>query len=107
MKIPDQNIGMQMDKALLKPQAPAEAVDRKQNKPTVEQQSAAPAADRVEISDKARDVQRLNQLVLEVPEVRTEKVEALKKQVTAGTYGADGKAVAQKMVESTLLDKVL
>ncbi len=106
MKIPDQDIGRHMEKALSGLKGPAKPLEGKNAKPATEQ-SPAPATDQVHISGKARDVQRLNQLVTEVPDVRAGKVEALQKQIAAGTYGADGRAIAEKMVESTLLDKVL
>lgn len=104
MKIPDPYIGMHMDKTLLSPQGSAEAEGKKTK---LAEQASTRTTDQVHISDKARDSQRLNQLVAEVPEIRDGKVEALKKQISEQTYGADGRAVAAKIVESTLLDKIL
>ena len=35
----------------------------------------------------------------EVPEVRTEKVEAIKKQIEAGTYKVDSREIVEKILE--------
>lgn len=106
MKIPDHDIGRHMEKALSGLKGTGEPTEGGKAKAAPEQAPAA-ATDRVHISGKARDIQRLNQLVNEVPDVRADKIETLKEQIAAGTYGADGKVLSEKLVESTLLDKVL
>lgn len=55
-------------------------------------------ADELNISSAARDFQIAMEQVKKQPEVRAEKVEALKKQIEAGNYTVDAKQIAEKMV---------
>jgi negative regulator of flagellin synthesis FlgM len=65
--------------------------------------SAVPE-EKVSLSSRARDVQQIKKAVDELPDVRQERVEALKKQIEQGNYKVDGEKVAQKMVGESLLD---
>ncbi len=56
------------------------------------------SADKVEFSATARQYKTLLKAAGDVPDVRTEKVEAIKKQIEAGTYKVDSKAVAEKLL---------
>lgn len=54
--------------------------------------------DQLNISSEARDFQIAMEQVKKQPEVRIEKVEALKKQIEAGTYNVDPRQIAEKMM---------
>ena len=58
----------------------------------------ATGADRVTLSDGAKLVSQATHEAQEAPEVRTDKVAALKAQVDAGTYQPDSKKIATKML---------
>lgn len=58
------------------------------------------SADKVEFSESARQFKTLLRAASDVPDVRTEKVEAIRQQIESGTYKVDSKAVAEKMLES-------
>ena len=55
--------------------------------------------DRVQLSEKAKKVEHLHRAVDAVPEVRQEKVQALKRAIQEGTYQVDAERIAQKMLE--------
>ncbi|MBU0729643.1 MAG: flagellar biosynthesis anti-sigma factor FlgM [Proteobacteria bacterium] len=60
--------------------------------------------DRVELSDGSRDVQKMQEILLETPVVREEKVQELKQQVASGKYQVDPYKVADRMLTSLLTD---
>jgi negative regulator of flagellin synthesis FlgM len=62
--------------------------------------------EKVNLSTTARDIQKLKNLINQLPDVRSEKVENLKKQVEQGTYKVDSEKVAGKMVGESLLDNL-
>src|SRR3989344_8544414 len=53
----------------------------------------------VEISDRAKLMQQATDLAKASPDVRAEKVAALKKSIQDGTYKVDSQAVADKLVD--------
>jgi negative regulator of flagellin synthesis FlgM len=63
--------------------------------------------DRVELSQKAKDLQEAKKLLNEMPDVREEKVALLKKQIEDGSYRVDGEKVAGKMLEESLLNNIV
>jgi negative regulator of flagellin synthesis FlgM len=56
-------------------------------------------ADQVHLSEKAKELSRLKQLIEQMPEIRTEKVEALKQAIAEGRYQIDPLALAGKILE--------
>lgn len=56
--------------------------------------------DRVELSLRRTDMGRIREELANTPDVRAEKVEALRKAVADGTYRVDGGLVAQRMLET-------
>jgi negative regulator of flagellin synthesis FlgM len=58
----------------------------------------------VNLSTTAQDVQNLKNAISKLPDVREEKVQALKDQVEKGTYRVDADKVADKMVGESLID---
>ena len=55
--------------------------------------------DLVQISGKAKELEELKQIINQMPEIRTEKVEALKKEIQEGTYKVDSLKIAGKILE--------
>ena len=54
--------------------------------------------DALNLSTQAKDYQYANQLLKDMPAIRTEQVEALRARIHSGNYTVDAKEVAQKMV---------
>ncbi|RME67977.1 MAG: flagellar biosynthesis anti-sigma factor FlgM [Nitrospirae bacterium] len=74
-----------------------EAIERTTKGKTSEQKGQI--KDSVHLSDKARKVEELRKAVDAVPEVRQDRVQALKRAIQEGTYRIDAEKIAQKMLE--------
>jgi negative regulator of flagellin synthesis FlgM len=60
--------------------------------------------EKVNLSTTAKDAQNLKNAITNLPDVREEKVQALKDQIEKGTYRVNADKVAEKMVGESLLD---
>jgi negative regulator of flagellin synthesis FlgM len=60
--------------------------------------------EKVNLSTTAKDVQNLKNAISNLPDVREDKVQALKDQIEKGTYRVDAGKVADKMVGESLID---
>lgn len=73
------------------------------NQPRVARQEEAGQApspgDRVELSDRAREVATLAEKSASLADVRREKVEAVREAIEAGTYRVDPRQVARSILE--------
>ena len=67
---------------------------------------AAPTTEKVDLSAKAREIQQVRKILEETPDVREEKVQALKRQIANGSYQVDAAKIAEKMVGEALIDIV-
>jgi negative regulator of flagellin synthesis FlgM len=63
--------------------------------------------DRVQISDLAKEVQRIKALANHPDAARDERIERIGRSVDAGTYNVSGKKVADAIIRQTLTDAVL
>lgn len=64
--------------------------------------SQAPAADAVQVSSEARLVAVAHEVLAVVPDIRTDRVEALRNQLEADAYNPDGEAVADGLIREHL-----
>ena len=60
------------------------------------QPAPQPGADEVSLSDTAKNVDRLSQ---NIEHSSAERLEEVRKALTAGTYRVSGKAIAEKMID--------
>jgi negative regulator of flagellin synthesis FlgM len=63
--------------------------------------------DRVQISDRAKEIQRIKALADQPDVTREERIERISRSVDAGTYMVSGKHVADALIRHTLTDAVL
>lgn len=74
------------------------------------QSSARPRPDTVTLSkealEKQQELQRLQDVVKGLPDVREGRVAELRKAIEAGTYRVDSAQVAEKMVARFLVDRL-
>ncbi len=56
-------------------------------------------ADQVELSGKAREVENLRAEIGALPEVRQERVEAIRKAIESGNYRIDPGKIAEKIID--------
>lgn len=61
--------------------------------------------DVIHLSPQARLMHKAAQVLAETPDVRAEKVMALKDSVEQGTYVVDAQKVAEKMIAEMMLEK--
>jgi negative regulator of flagellin synthesis FlgM len=67
---------------------------------TQEPQGEKQLGEKVEISSRAREIQRIKAMLEEMPEVRLEKVEELKAMIQKGEYKVDLDGLSEKLVEA-------
>ncbi|MDZ7642555.1 MAG: flagellar biosynthesis anti-sigma factor FlgM [Desulfurivibrio sp.] len=60
--------------------------------------------DRVNLSAGTQDVQKIKEVLAQTPEVRVERIKALKDQIERGEYQVDAHAVADRMLATLLGD---
>lgn len=60
--------------------------------------------DSVELSQNARDLQKAQQALQELPDIRQDKVAALKQQIENGTYDIRADKIAANMIKESLND---
>ena len=76
------------------------------HRPATETKENSTASDKVEISTQSRELHKVHEALQMTPDVRTEKVNALKKMIEEGQYKVDSEAVADKMIKESLLDLI-
>jgi negative regulator of flagellin synthesis FlgM len=62
------------------------------------------AQDKVAISERAMEVRRAREALEALPEVRQEKVDALRRQIDQGTYTVKGDKIALNMITESLVN---
>lgn len=63
--------------------------------------------DQVTVSEKAKEIGKLQVEVSKMPEVRTDRVEEVKNAINAGTYNVKGEAVAGKLLREAIIDSIV
>ncbi|MGH7182375.1 MAG: flagellar biosynthesis anti-sigma factor FlgM [Nitrospiraceae bacterium] len=63
--------------------------------------------DRVQLSDRAKEIRRIKVLADQPDAAREERIERISRAVDAGTYSVSGKQVADALIRQTLTDAVL
>ncbi|MBP7765342.1 MAG: flagellar biosynthesis anti-sigma factor FlgM [Deltaproteobacteria bacterium] len=71
---------------------------------TDQQTAAMKPEEKVHLSTTAREIQKAKVAVSELPDIREEKVQAIKAQVEKGTYNVSGEQIAEKMVGESIVD---
>ena len=61
--------------------------------------SKATQSDQVQISGKTREIESLREVISQMPEIRTDKVEALRNSIQDGTYKVNSEGIAGRILE--------
>lgn len=77
-------------------------VDSKNIEGRTESGSTAVPTEKVQVSDRGRDIQKVREAVSNAPEVRQEKVATIKEQITNGEYQVKSEDIAQKIIEDII-----
>ncbi len=67
-------------------------------KETVEKKTSRD--DKIEISQVGKDMTVAKKAISEAPDLREDKVKAIKEQMEAGTYSVSSEAIADKLIDS-------
>lgn len=82
-----------------------------ENKPAkgavAEQRNKHDVSDKVELSTKRQEIQKLVEKAKAIPEIRTDKVEQIKEAIMSETYNVKGELIAKSIIKSNLLDEIL
>ena len=71
----------------------------KKKKTSASKSDKAKKKDTIEVSSRSDEVRRLIELAKLAPDVRSEKIEAIKKQIKAGTYRVSADSVARSIAD--------
>ena len=91
---------LQSKQAEAKQEAPPQKTD------VSEESTTSSVSARVNLSEVSKGAQKAAEIVRETPDVRLEKVQALKEKIEAGEYEVDSRKVADKMLRDLLSDLV-
>lgn len=106
MKIPEKDPNLLLERALLGKSAGINT-DNKNKVSKNKAPSEVSSADQVDISEKARTLEKLSHLAAAGGEMRTERVAELKAKIEVGSYTPDIEQVAEKLLRATVIDNVL
>ncbi|NLY89079.1 MAG: flagellar biosynthesis anti-sigma factor FlgM [Firmicutes bacterium] len=63
--------------------------------------------DSLEISREAKELSTIRRIIDKTPDIRLEKVTAIKKAIANGTYHVDSRDIAHKMIVRSLVDRIV
>ena len=66
--------------------------------------AASAITETVELSSRAKDIRQIRAALANTPDVREDKVMALKQEIENGKYQIQSEAVANKMIDESLID---
>ncbi|MBN2654474.1 MAG: flagellar biosynthesis anti-sigma factor FlgM [Nitrospirae bacterium] len=72
-----------------------------------QQQQVEQKDDQVTVSDRAREISKLRNDVDKIPDVRSDRVDDVKKAIDSNTYNVKGEAVAGKIIKEALIDSLV
>lgn len=78
-----------------------------QTRKTQQQDAAKTRKDEVDVSSRAKTLNRIAAAVATVPDIRTERIASIKQAIDADTYNITGADVADALIRDRLSDAVL
>jgi flagellar biosynthesis anti-sigma factor FlgM len=101
MKIPE--IKPQGDTTQLIDQA-QKAKQPEKNQIAQSQEVQSPQTDRVDLSDQSKEMKKIYNVQQMAPDIRTDRVNEVKKLVEENRYQVDSKTVAEKMIRESIFE---
>lgn len=86
------------------PMTNAHRMDRSQKTDGTRPVRPTSGGDSVSLSPQARWLQAAREALADLPEIREERVAAIRAQIEAGAYEVDGEKIADKMIAEGLLN---
>ena len=68
------------------------------------EQGGASPTESVKLSQTAKEIQKIREIVEATPEIRSDKVGQLKREIEAGSYSIDADKVAERILRESLID---
>ena len=63
-------------------------------------------SDRIELSVRGREVRHLDYLIQSTPDIRQDKIDAVRREIEAGTYNVKAEKIADKILGGGLIDGI-
>jgi len=73
----------------------------------VNQKDNQQVVDKVELSGRKNEIEKLKEQVKAAPATRQEKVDTIKQAIENGTYNVKGEDIARSMLKNQILDEIL
>jgi len=70
------------------------------------EENPATDSDRIELSVRSRDIERIDALIRSTPDVRMDKVEQVRSAIENGTYNVKAENIADKIITGNMIDEV-
>jgi flagellar biosynthesis anti-sigma factor FlgM len=74
------------------------------NQPGQTQKAQNQQTDKVDLSDQSKEMKKIYTAQQMAPDIRTEKVDQVKKSVEENRYQVDSQAVAKKMIQESIFE---
>ena len=87
-------------------QADARQDKAAQRAATSEESSTVPVSTRVNLSEESKIAQKAAEIVRDTPDVRQEKIQALKEKIEAGEYELDSDKIADKLLQNLISELI-
>ncbi len=83
-------------------------IDSKESSISKKGKTSTPAAsaEKVEVSSRAQEAAKINEIIKASPDIRAEKIEKIKGEIANGTYSVDGKKIAEKILNEVLSENI-
>jgi len=75
--------------------------------PDVQQKPSGGIADRVELSARKDEINRIKERIKTEPAMRTDKMDRIREMIQTETYNVKGELVAKSILKNHLLDQIL
>lgn len=95
-----------IDAALQSKQANAKQEKAAKREATSEETSTSSVSARVNLSEESKVAQKAAETIRNTPDVRQEKIQALKEKIEAGQYQVDSDKVADKLLRNLLSELI-
>ena len=101
MEIPGNDIRINKNKTV---QDRVDAAGKKSAQPKPEASPQVSGGEQIALSPKAKGIQKALETVKTSPDIRSEKVEAIKNQIASNTYQVDSEAIGQKILQQIIAE---
>lgn len=66
----------------------------------------SPAGDKVEFSQRSKDLQKIHETLQSTPDSRAAKVAEIRQRIEQGQYQVDSKTLAEKIIKESILELI-